>query len=387
MKPDPIKKVADFLRERDEALGPYAEDDGERTESAKVIVALLTPGPETLALVIEALEPFAASIARMARFQDDAVVDLNIYSHAQAGEDSLSVSNFRRASEALTALREMGSSRDLAQTTSAVTGEGEASKQAELNATFAEHVQHMREEVIPAIDRDLREQHRVAHFLRLGLAPVHIDIIDSVLEEVDGHDQLSIRGGRKAAFCEAVAALSAAPPAPASCLGGESGEAGEIAKLIDPSAFEPETPDHQFTYQTLPLAEAQALAKAKARRILAALSPPGGGGWKPIETVPPPGTRFAALFDDGSGARLFYAADEDQFYDHDGDVIDADYLRATYHVWAPLPAGFRLWCETREDDPMRFPAPPADGLLSGQDGASTAHVPNPDVPVSPTGEG
>jgi hypothetical protein len=40
------EKVAAFLRERDEALGEYDEDDTERLQSAESILALLSPQAE-----------------------------------------------------------------------------------------------------------------------------------------------------------------------------------------------------------------------------------------------------------------------------------------------------------------------------------------------------
>ena len=63
--------------------------------------------------------------------------------------------------------------------------------------------------------------------------------------------------------------------------------------------------------------------------------------WNGLDKKPESGRRIIALFDDGSGARLFLA--------HDGGLLDLDGDEATleegYGLWAYLPDGMKLWFE------------------------------------------
>jgi hypothetical protein len=72
--------------------------------------------------------------------------------------------------------------------------------------------------------------------------------------------------------------------------------------------------------------------------------------WKSLLEEPPArGCKFVALYDDGSGARMFFK--------HDAGYIDSDGeesldLSGTYDLWTELPEGFEFWCETRGTDTM-----------------------------------
>jgi hypothetical protein len=72
--------------------------------------------------------------------------------------------------------------------------------------------------------------------------------------------------------------------------------------------------------------------------------------WTDILTHPDAHTRIVALYDDGSGAHLFYF-DGHQFHDEDGAVRDG--LENSFSMWAYAPEGTRLWCELC-DDPVDF---------------------------------
>lgn len=82
-------------------------------------------------------------------------------------------------------------------------------------------------------------------------------------------------------------------------------------------------------------------------------------GWRTFEDRPEPGRKFVALYNDGSGAAIFYA--------FDGGVIDSDgdeYYGwnpddASYDLWAYLPDTVEFWCEVRAEDSVSLPQPPA----------------------------
>lgn len=77
--------------------------------------------------------------------------------------------------------------------------------------------------------------------------------------------------------------------------------------------------------------------------------------WKSLAEDPPPsGRKLVALYDDGSGARMFFRHDAG-FIDSDGEEC-ADLL-GTYDLWTELPDGFEFWCEMREADPVVFRLP------------------------------
>lgn len=82
---------------------------------------------------------------------------------------------------------------------------------------------------------------------------------------------------------------------------------------------------------------------------------PSASGWRALEEVPSVGRKIVALYLDGSGAQLFYVA-EDALIDSEGDECALLAETGNFGAWAYLPKRFRLWCEARADDPLIFPA-------------------------------
>lgn len=65
--------------------------------------------------------------------------------------------------------------------------------------------------------------------------------------------------------------------------------------------------------------------------------------WKLLADEPPPvGTKFVALYDDGSGARMFWRHDGG-FIECDGDEVKS--LDGLYDKWIELPQDTEFWCE------------------------------------------
>jgi hypothetical protein len=66
-----------------------------------------------------------------------------------------------------------------------------------------------------------------------------------------------------------------------------------------------------------------------------------------------PPNKFMALYNDGSGGKLFYTidgsesmTDENQFIDDCGDTFDYDYfVEAGYCLWVKIPDSYSLWQE------------------------------------------
>lgn len=71
--------------------------------------------------------------------------------------------------------------------------------------------------------------------------------------------------------------------------------------------------------------------------------------WKTVMESPRPGTRFVALFADGSGASVFSVRDDGRLLNANGGScgrVDCDWLlEAGYVFWTELPEGFALWGE------------------------------------------
>jgi hypothetical protein len=69
-----------------------------------------------------------------------------------------------------------------------------------------------------------------------------------------------------------------------------------------------------------------------------------------VFTDPPKkGTKFVALFGDGSGGNVFFKDDDGQLYDHEAQFLERGYLEnAGYAYWLPLPDSFKLWFEISE---------------------------------------
>lgn len=76
-----------------------------------------------------------------------------------------------------------------------------------------------------------------------------------------------------------------------------------------------------------------------------------GGVWNDMGELPEIGSKFIALYDDGSGAGLFFRHD-DGFIDSEGD--DFSELGSNFDRWAYLPSGFDLWCENAPE-PVQLP--------------------------------
>lgn len=64
--------------------------------------------------------------------------------------------------------------------------------------------------------------------------------------------------------------------------------------------------------------------------------------WHPRTEKPESGRRIVALFDDGSGATLFWVHDHG-LMDQDGE--EGETLSKDYERWAYLPDDYRTWIE------------------------------------------
>jgi hypothetical protein len=71
--------------------------------------------------------------------------------------------------------------------------------------------------------------------------------------------------------------------------------------------------------------------------------------WNTMDTLPDVGRKFICLYDDGSGAAMFWRHDAG-YIDQDGDECRLE--RGKYDRWAYLPDELEFWCETRPEDPM-----------------------------------
>jgi len=76
--------------------------------------------------------------------------------------------------------------------------------------------------------------------------------------------------------------------------------------------------------------------------------------WHKLDTLPDVGRKFIALFNDGSGAVMFWR--------HDGGYIDSDGDDCLFEVdqydrWAYLPDELEFHCEVRSEDPMSLSVP------------------------------
>lgn len=72
-------------------------------------------------------------------------------------------------------------------------------------------------------------------------------------------------------------------------------------------------------------------------------------GWTDFGTLPDLGRKFIAIYNDGSGANLFFRYDEGCL-DQEGEEGPTDW--DAYGCWAYLPDGLKFWCELWEDEPM-----------------------------------
>lgn len=101
-------------------------------------------------------------------------------------------------------------------------------------------------------------------------------------------------------------------------------------------------------------------------------------GWFTMDVVPGVCRKFIALYNDGSGAAMFWRHD-DGLIDHNGAV--ANWPLKGYDRWAYLPDDLEFWCETCPEDPMVLPRPPAENSLSGAQRSELTRLAQ-DEPVS-----
>lgn len=74
--------------------------------------------------------------------------------------------------------------------------------------------------------------------------------------------------------------------------------------------------------------------------------------WNTFVDAPEPGRKFVALYNDGSGARMFFTFDGGVI-DCDGDELYGfDLAEQSYGLWAYLPDNFEFWCETHAEYTM-----------------------------------
>ena len=79
----------------------------------------------------------------------------------------------------------------------------------------------------------------------------------------------------------------------------------------------------------------------------------GEVAWTTFDQMPEVGQKFIALYNDGSGAAMFWRHD-DGFISHDGDEYPHDTSWKNYDRWAYLP-DLEFWCENWAEDPLSLP--------------------------------
>jgi hypothetical protein len=80
--------------------------------------------------------------------------------------------------------------------------------------------------------------------------------------------------------------------------------------------------------------------------------------WKSIDDLPPIGSKFVVLYNDGSGSRMFWRHDCG-YVDCEGDEYE-ELPSESFSLWTELPDGFEFWCEVRSEGTMTLVLPPAD---------------------------
>lgn len=76
--------------------------------------------------------------------------------------------------------------------------------------------------------------------------------------------------------------------------------------------------------------------------------------WNNFNTeLPEIGKRFIALYNDGSGAKLFFRSIKG-YLDAEGDKNYPDDFLDDYWYWAYLPNNFKFFCEERSEEPCNF---------------------------------
>lgn len=74
------------------------------------------------------------------------------------------------------------------------------------------------------------------------------------------------------------------------------------------------------------------------------------GQWRRVDALPDVGRKFICLWNDGSGAVMYWRHDHG-YIDQEGDEFnEIDWLKIDR--WAYLPQDLEFWCETRAEDPM-----------------------------------
>lgn len=99
--------------------------------------------------------------------------------------------------------------------------------------------------------------------------------------------------------------------------------------------------------------------------------------WTPSSVKPDVGRKIICLYDDGSGAALFYTHDHGVI-DSDGDEYAA--LSSDYSLWAYLPDDFELHCELHSEPgehPMHLPVVRAALSVSAPTGEGEEPCPQP----------
>lgn len=89
--------------------------------------------------------------------------------------------------------------------------------------------------------------------------------------------------------------------------------------------------------------------------------PQHSAGWYGMAIIPAPMRRIIMLYDDGSGARMFFHTADGQLFDGE-DGCEYEWLtRDDFCRWTYLPSDYRMWVEDLAEDPMTFPDTGRDG--------------------------
>jgi len=105
------------------------------------------------------------------------------------------------------------------------------------------------------------------------------------------------------------------------------------------------------------------------------------GGWFKLDQDPKAGRKFIALYNDGSGAAMFWRH-PDGVIDQDGN--EGGWPLKGYDRWAYLPDDLEFWCEICPEDPLTLHLHAEDADPSGPQGTDAA-LSAPDDPLPPSG--
>lgn len=175
---------------------------------------------------------------------------------------------------------------------------------------------------------------------------VKVKQIDWLAEWMHRHDLRLVN----AAFDELLAHLSALttePAAPEGCRCQDCGKAYRTDLLVSADVWEKIKPEGKPVGGGLlcPTCIMDRASDLGIWTVAYAAAPEGrqeAVAWISVSDGPPEvGSKFVALYDDGSGAGLYFR--------HDGGYISAEGEEADVlsgvEAWAYLPAGFEFWCE------------------------------------------